>query len=58
MSEIIFPIKGKKKGVVVVAVNSHEPYFSFVIFAPNKLDVLDINKKLTSIWNDGTLDVQ
>ncbi len=55
VSEISFPIKGQKKGVIIAAVNSHEPYFSFVIFAPTKAESLQIHKKLTSLWNKDTL---
>lgn len=58
MSEITFPIKGQKKGVVVVAINSHEPYFSFIIFASSKGEVMQIHKKLTRIWNRDTLNIR
>ena len=58
MSKITFPIKGKKKGVVVVATNSHEPYFSFIIFAPSNGEVMQIRKKLTHVWNKDTLNMR
>ena len=55
ISSLTFPIKGEEEGVVVVAVDSHEPYFSFIIFAPTKSEVLKIHDKLTSIWDNDTL---
>jgi hypothetical protein len=55
ISKLIFPMKGEKKGVVVVAVNRDKPYFSFIIFAPTKLEIMRIYKKLTSSWGKDTL---
>lgn len=51
MSPISFPVGGKKKGVVITIIDSHRPVFGFIIFAPNRDEVLSIHAKLTSLWN-------
>lgn len=58
MSKINFPMKGGKKGVVVVAVNSRQPVFALVILAPTKKEVMKIYIKLTDIWNKDNLNIQ
>ena len=57
LSEINFPMDGEKKGVVVVAVDSHQPVFALVIFAPTKKEVMKIYAKLTDIYNKDNLNV-
>lgn len=55
MSEILFPMKSVREGVVVVAVDAYHPVFSFIIFASSRSKVLQVYKKLTLIWNQDTL---
>jgi len=57
ISEINFPIKGEKKGVVVVAVDSHKPVLALVVFAPTKKEVTKIYIKLTNIFSKNNFNV-
>ncbi|KKQ17808.1 MAG: hypothetical protein US31_C0016G0015 [Berkelbacteria bacterium GW2011_GWA1_36_9] len=57
MSEINFPMKGEKKGVVVIAVDSHQPTLALVVFAPTKTEVMKIYAKLTDIYNKDNLNI-
>lgn len=56
MAEILFPMKGGREGVIVVAADAYHPVFSFVIFASLRNKALKIYKKLTLIWNQDTLN--
>ncbi|MEI6296404.1 MAG: hypothetical protein WCO84_02000 [bacterium] len=55
IKQILFPINGKKEGVVLVAVDSYHCIFSCVIFGKTKQRVLDIHEKLTHIFKQDNI---
>lgn len=56
MSEILFPIKSSREGIVLVAVDKNQAVFSYVIFASSQKRAMQIHKRLTLIWNRSILN--
>ena len=58
ISKINFPIQGKHKGVIIIAIDKYKPTLSLVIFGSTKKETVTIYKKLTRIYNSGSISKQ
>lgn len=50
MKKIVYPIKGKEKGVIISIVNKQEPAFGFIAIGESNKEALDVYNKMLNIW--------
>ncbi len=50
MKEIMYPIKGKKEGVIISIISKWRPTFGFIVVSESKNKVLNIHNKILNIW--------
>lgn len=50
MDQILFPLQGKQKGVIITLINEQLPVFGFVVVAPTLLEIKKLHMKLCKIW--------
>mgnify|MGYP001560530830 CR=1 FL=1 len=50
MKEIMYPIKGKKEGIIISIINKWKPTFGFIIVSESNKKAVDIYNRILSIW--------
>ncbi len=50
MKEVLYPIKGEKKGVIISIINKWKPTFGFIIVSKSNKEAVDIYNKIRNIW--------
>lgn len=50
MKELMYPIKGEKKGIIISIINKRKPTFGFIIIGESNKETLDIYSKMLNIW--------
>lgn len=50
MKELVYPIKGKKEGVIISIVDIQKPIFGFIIVSNSRKKSLTIYNKILNVW--------
>ena len=50
MMNIMYPIKGKKEGIIISIINKWQPTFGFIIVSSSRKRMLEIRNQLLRIW--------
>lgn len=51
LNEILYPINGKKRGIMLTLVNKWEPAFGFIVIGTNKKDAILLYNEMLDKWS-------